>query len=809
MPTRLPRPARTVGVLIAPTLALGGVAAAAPAAAPTPAPAPAPAAAVTAAGQQLTPATPVPAGSVRVTVSLAAADPAGLVRAAHQPPSSDVAGRAARLRALAPSEAARARVGGYLHTHGFTVASSDAWTVTATGPDTAAEQVFATRLTRLAGGRVAATPAVLPAGLRGDVVAVTGLDTRPVFHRHTTGAGYGPAGLSSAYSATSGRGAGTTVGTVQFSGWTPGEAASYAQAENIPLAAGQIQTIPVGLSAAQAGTPDGAGGDAEAALDTEAILATAPAARQRVYVAANTSAGASGVYAAMASDAQGGLLTAASTSWGGCEPDTDPNIAAAVEQSITRLLAAGTTVLAASGDDGAYDCARSDPNPAVAGAPAVDFPASSPWVLAVGGTSLTGSPGTWQETAWGPAAGTLPPVRGGGGGTSTRSARPAYQSSLTGTGRLVPDIASAADPAHGIAIYCSCTPGQPAGWYSGGGTSAAAPAQTGLLVSMLSAYARTTGIGDIHPALYTHPGAFRDVTAGANGTYPAAAGYDQATGLGSPAWTTLAAAGLAQPDAIGQHYYDLGGPGSYLGTATAPETAVAGGRMQTFHGGTIYWIPATGAHAVHGLILARYQALGGPSSLAGFPTSDEQAVVGGRASTFTGAAIYWSPGTGAHEVHGLIRSHYLALGGPGSFAGLPTSDEQAVAGGRASTFTGAAIYWSPGTGAHEVHGLIRALYLALGGPGSFAGLPTSDETAVVGGRASTFTGATIYWSPGTGAHEVHGAIRSAYLSYGGPGSSLALPTSDEYPAPGGRQNTFQHGSITWNAASGATTVTQR
>ncbi len=752
--------AQALAVLVTPTLTLGVFAAVAPpalaATQPTATEPFATAALFTSVAKQQ-PASQFASGSVRVTVSLAAADPAGLVRAAHLPPSFDVAGRAAQLRALAPTGAARARVGGYLHTHGFTVASTDAWTVTATGPDTAAEQVFATRLTRLAGGGVAATPAVLPAGLRGDVVAVTGLDTRPVFHRHsTTGAGYGPADLASAYSATTGRGAGTTVGTVQFSGWTPGEAASYAQAENIPLGAGQIQTVPVGITATQAATPDGAGGDAEAALDTEAILATAPAARQRVYVAANTSAGATGVYAAMASDAQAGLLTAASTSWGGCEPDTDPNIAASVEQSITRLLAAGTTMLAASGDDGAYDCARSDPNPAVAGAPAVDFPASSPSVVAVGGTSLTGSPGGWQETAWGPAAGTLPPVRGGGGGTSTRSARPAYQSSLPGTGRLVPDIASAADPAHGIAIYCTCTPGQPAGWYAGGGTSAAAPAQTGLLVSMLSGYARTTGIGDIHPALYTHPSAFRDVTTGANGTYPAAPGYDQATGLGSPAWTTLAAAGLASADPIGQHYHDLGGPGSYLGAATAPETAVAGGRMQTFHGGTIYFSPATGAHAVHGLILSRYQALSGPAAFAGFPTSDEQAVVGGRASTFTGATIYWSPGTGAHEVHGLIRAHYQALGGPASQAGLPTS----------------------------------------------------DETAVVGGRANTFTGATIYWSSGTGAHEVHGAIGSAYLSYGGPGSPLALPTSDEQPATGGRQNTFQHGSITYNATTGATTVHQ-
>ena len=740
-------------MLITPVFALAAFGGAAPVALAAPSPTPPSAPSQSSAGHLAT-------GLVTVTVSLAAADPAGLVRAAHLPPLFDAAGRAGRLRALSPTRAARARVTGYLHAHGFTVTAPDAWTLTAAGPAAAAEQVFATRLTPSAGGKVAATPAVLPPGLRSDVVAVTGLDTRPVFRRHTTTtSGYGPADLASAYSATTGRGAGTTVGTVQFSGWTPSEAASYAQAENIPLGAGQIQTIPVGLTTAQATTPDGAGGDAEAALDTEAVLATAPAARQRIYVAANTSAGASGVYAAMASDAQAGLLTAASTSWGSCEPDTDPNIAAAVEQSITRLLAAGTTVLAASGDDGAYDCARSDPNPAVAAAPAVDFPASSPSVVAVGGTSLTGNPGSWQETGWGPPVGTPAPVRGGGGGTSTRSPRPTYQSALTGTGtgRLVPDIAGSADPAHGTAIYCTCTPGQPPGWYSGGGTSAAAPAQTGLLVSMLSGYARTIGIGDIHPTLYSHPGAFRDVTSGANGTYPAASGYDQVTGLGSPAWTALAAAGLAQPDPIGQHYYDLGGPRSYLGTATGPQTAVAGGRMQTFQGGTIYWTPVTGAHAVHGLILARYQA----------------------------------------------------LGGPGSFAGFPTSDETAVAGGRVSMFTGAAIYWSPATGAHEVHGAIRARYQALGGPGSFAGFPTSDETPVAGGRASTFTGAAIYWSPATSAHEVHGAIRARYLSSGGPGSALGLPTSDEQPAPGGRLNTLQHGSITWNATTGVTTVTQR
>jgi len=120
MPRPLPGPARAAGMLITPAVALAAFTGAAPA----PTPASALAAAVSSAGQpapagQQFSAAPVPAGSVRVTVSLSAADPAGLLRAAHLPPSFDVSGRAARLRALEPSGAARARVTGYLHAHGF------------------------------------------------------------------------------------------------------------------------------------------------------------------------------------------------------------------------------------------------------------------------------------------------------------------------------------------------------------------------------------------------------------------------------------------------------------------------------------------------------------------------------------------------------------------------------------------------------------------------------------------------------------------------------------------------------------------
>jgi uncharacterized protein with LGFP repeats len=67
----------------------------------------------------------------------------------------------------------------------------------------------------------------------------------------------------------------------------------------------------------------------------------------------------------------------------------------------------------------------------------------------------------------------------------------------------------------------------------------------------------------------------------------------------------------------------------------------------------------------------------------------------------------------------------------------------------------------------------------------------------------------VYWAPWTGAHEVHGAIRDRWLALGGAGSSLGYPTSDEYAVPGGRQSDFEHGSVRWDAGTGAVTVTPR
>jgi uncharacterized protein with LGFP repeats len=258
---------------------------------------------------------------------------------------------------------------------------------------------------------------------------------------------------------------------------------------------------------------------------------------------------------------------------------------------------------------------------------------------------------------------------------------------------------------------------------------------------------------------------------------------------------------------IAAHWLELGGPFSFLGLPVGPEQDVPGGRMQPFAGGAIYWSAATGAHEVHGSIRIRYEQLGGPSTF-GFPTTDETPTfLGfGEFNEFERGSIYWMPATGAHEVHGAIRDAWSSLGSEFGFLGFPVTDETPtfLGFGRFNDFQGGSVYWLPATGAHEVHGAIRDKWSSLGAEAGFLGFPTTNETpAADGGRVNGFQGGSVYWSPATGAHEVHGAIRDAYDFLGGPSSSLGYPVTDELSYLGVRINVFEHGTIDWTPQGGA------
>jgi hypothetical protein len=214
-------------------------------------------------------------------------------------------------------------------------------------------------------------------------------------------------------------------------------------------------------------------------------------------------------------------------------------------------------------------------------------------------------------------------------------------------------------------------------------------------------------------------------------------------------------------------------------------------------------------------IQAKYQSLGGSASFLGSPTGGEQSIAGGLEQDYSQGSIYWSQSTGAHEVHGSIWGHYKALGGPSSILGFPTTDETGTPDGvgRFNHFAGppgwgGSIYWTPSTGAHEVHGAIRAKWASLGWETSFLGYPTTDETRTPDGvgRFNHFSskdgwGASIYWTPSTGAWSIHGAIRAKWASLGWERSCLGYPVSDEFAIPGGRQSNLQHGFITYSFSS--------
>src|SRR5262249_22560009 len=128
-----------------------------------------------------------------------------------------------------------------------------------------------------------------------------------------------------------------------------------------------------------------------------------------------------------------------------------------------------------------------------------------------------------------------------------------------------------------------------------------------------------------------------------------------------------------------------------------------------FQAGAIYWTPETGAHEIHGAILTKWEELGFERSFLGYPITEELKTSDGigRFNRFQNGMIYWTHETGAHEIHGAILTKWEALGFEQSFLGYPISDEgDFPEGGRISIFQRGAIYWWPDTGAIELNEVV-------------------------------------------------------------------------------------------------------
>ncbi len=453
----------------------------------------------------------------------------------------------ARLRALTPATSHRDAALAFAQAHHLSVVRADAWTVSLSGPSAVMAGLFGGTV-RHAGTGTWSDRTVVPKALSQDVASVAGLDNRPLHRRpvHTSRATIDGAdnpqtgaSLRVAYDVPADwKGAGVTVGILDLAGWDPKDLTTYAAHEGLTVSDGQVTEIPV--DGAQPHSLDGYGSEFEVALDSEAVLAAAPEAKQRLYFAPNTSGGIVSALQEMAKDAADGKLQVVSTSWGSCEKQYDAFESAAdrvaYSTAVDHLVAAGATLFASSGDSGAFDCSNYDTPDNEA---QVDFPASYVNTVAVGGTTITPNQPeiAWYDTGFGTYLGD-----GSGGGESVEQPLPSYQGgNPTIDRRRVPDVASDADPQSGLRVYVASQ----GGWTVAGGTSLAAPTWAAMLADTLSSRAgAVVGLGNVLPALYASaadqesPG-FADVTVGHNGLFEASTGYDRVTGLGVPRWSAL------------------------------------------------------------------------------------------------------------------------------------------------------------------------------------------------------------------------------------------------------------------------------
>ncbi|HEU5333952.1 MAG TPA: S53 family peptidase, partial [Actinocrinis sp.] len=373
-------------------------------------------------------------------------------------------------------------------------------------------------------------PLTMPDALAGVVTAVLGIDNRPqaraqfrIAPQVDTSTSYTPLQVGKAYGFPEpADGSGQTLAIIELGGGFRQHDLDH-YFSSLGIRTPSVTAVRVGHGAnTPAGDPNSA--DGEVLLDIEVAGALAPGAAQLVYFATNTDRGF--VDAVIAAAHATPTPAAISISWGGPEDAWTEQARHALDQACADAVALGVTVLAASGDNGSAD-GEAD------GAAHCDFPASSPHVVACGGTRLILDKAgkIAQETVWNDAS------SGGGatgGGVSTAFPVPKWQidAGVPEGGRGLPDVAGNADPQTGYQIYVDGQPGVV------GGTSAVAPLWAALVCRLAQLSGKPLGL--IQPVLYkgvaagvAQPG-LRDITSGDNGAYVAGPGWDPCTGLGSP-----------------------------------------------------------------------------------------------------------------------------------------------------------------------------------------------------------------------------------------------------------------------------------
>lgn len=494
---------------------------------------------------------------VVLTLALKGRDPVGLDRFLHQvyDPTSTVyhhfLARGEFDQRFGPSPATRQLAVRYMASHGFVASggTGNGRLIRFRGTVTAARSLGALDLRSIAdfvGGpsswhavpRLAASPRLGPAG------GFTPTELRALYQEN----GALTAGID---------GTGQHVAVFELSDYTASDVVNYDSFYSLTPPAPVRHNV-------DGGAPVDPQGSAEVALDVEVINAMAPKATVDIYIGPNSNQGVLDTYQTIANENLAGVI---SSSWGACEAVDQfaaPGFEAAQNQIAKQFAAQGQSFFLAAGDTGSQACLPFSGIPGFDNSQLNTTDMDGPYTTVVGGTRLSssgsGSTITYGgETVWNWRDG----IHAGGGGLSSiykESDAPwqsgpgvtnTYDSGAADRPRQVPDVAADADPNTGYSVYFG-------GWTEFGGTSAAAPLWASLAV--LAQQEGHVRLGNLNAALYllfrspSYAQYFRDVTSGDNDVrcpgggcpsppdYNAAAGFDPATGVGTPRMSVLVAA---------------------------------------------------------------------------------------------------------------------------------------------------------------------------------------------------------------------------------------------------------------------------
>jgi subtilase family serine protease len=314
-------------------------------------------------------------------------------------------------------------------------------------------------------------------------------------------AGYGPADLRSAYNLSSASGSGQTVAIVDAYDDPRAESdlGVYRRQFGLsPCTTANGCFRKVNQSGGTRYPRANSGWAQEISLDLDMVSAACPNCKILLVEASSASLIDLGTAVNQAARMK---ATVISNSYGGSESSSE------LSYDKTYFNHPGVAITASSGDNG-YG---------------VEYPAASPNVTAVGGTSLSrsASPRGFDETVW----------SGAGSGCSAYDPKPTVQTDAACSRRTVADVAAVADPNTGVAVYDSYGS---SGWLVFGGTSVAAP----LIASVYALAGNAGSTNASYP--YSHSGSLFDVTSGSNGSCGGSylctggTGFDGPTGLGTP-----------------------------------------------------------------------------------------------------------------------------------------------------------------------------------------------------------------------------------------------------------------------------------